>query len=444
MSLSLVWLVGWGILDTFLRYLFLKEMLGIKYRYTYLWFYLGTLIYAQINVRFHLAGTALGNQLYLCVCAFALNILLFQGSIIKKCFFTLWIYGVPEVASNIFLPLCSALAILNGQDGCSDTVLRVISLASCLVLFLLMRILQQKLYLLKRDFGEQEAVYLISMIVFICSAVDMIGAMFVSVSSRNTKDVIITAVLCSLIALGGEILYIYSVLMLESYLVKRLAKQQYQLLEQYLISSKEQYDQIIKVQHDTKNHVLCLAQLLTDGRTKDALNYLKSWNICNVQNEALVQTGSVFADALLNPKYQEARKLGIDISIEMCVPGENLIAPVDLCCLLGNALDNAVEACKRGMEVGYPAGWIRMKSSLHSNYWVLEIANSTYVPVTSHNGRFLSSKSLPVCGVGLQNIRTVVNQYGGVLDLQNGACFTLNAMFPLPLTSKNNSSASSG
>ena len=174
------------------------------------------------------------------------------------------------------------------------------------------------------------------------------------------------------------------------------------------------------------------------------MHYLKSWNICNVKNEALIQTGSVFADALLNPKYQEAKKLGIDISIQMCVPDADLIAPIDLCCLLGNALDNAVEACKRGIEAGYPAGWIRVKSGMYPNYWVLEITNSTYVPVASHNGRFLSSKSSPVCGVGLQNIRTDVDQYGGVLDLQTGACFTLTAMFPLPLTSKNNPSASSG
>ena len=122
-------------LDTFLRYLFLKEMLGIKYRCTYLWFYLGTLIYAQLNVRFQFAGTVWENQIYLCICALALNTLLFQGSIIKKSFFTLWMYGVPEVASNIFLPLFYIIAVVNGQDRCSDVVLRVINLAACFVLF---------------------------------------------------------------------------------------------------------------------------------------------------------------------------------------------------------------------------------------------------------------------------------------------------------------------
>ena len=79
-------LFGYSLLDIFLRCRFLKKMLGIKYRYTYLWFYLGTWLYGHINVWFYIAGTVWGNFIYLCVCAFALNTLLFHGSIIKKIF----------------------------------------------------------------------------------------------------------------------------------------------------------------------------------------------------------------------------------------------------------------------------------------------------------------------------------------------------------------------
>ena len=151
-----------------------------------------------------------------------------------------------------------------------------------------------------------------------------------------------------------------------------------------------------------------------------------------VAGENVIRSGSVFADAILNPKYQQAKKMGIDITIQMSVPGEDRIDPVDLCCLLANALDNAIEACQRGIKAGNPAGWIRMKSQIYPNYWVFEIANSTCVSVKRHGGRFLSSKQVPISGVGLQNIRTVVERYEGVLDLKSGTSFTLNAMFPLP------------
>ena len=90
-------------------------MLGVKYHYTYLWFYLGTWLYGHINTWFGIAGTPWENMIYLCVCAFALNTLLFHGSIIKKGFFTLWMYGIQEVASGIFYPLFMAAVDLTGR-----------------------------------------------------------------------------------------------------------------------------------------------------------------------------------------------------------------------------------------------------------------------------------------------------------------------------------------
>ena len=56
----MVWTIGWGFLDTFLRYRFLDKMLGAESRYGYIWFYLGNFIYGQLNVRFSLAVTVGG------------------------------------------------------------------------------------------------------------------------------------------------------------------------------------------------------------------------------------------------------------------------------------------------------------------------------------------------------------------------------------------------
>lgn len=68
MIMAAAWIIVWGFLNSFFRYRFLREMLGEKHRYTYVWFYIGNLIYGQMNVRFMLAGTVRGNLLYLCGC----------------------------------------------------------------------------------------------------------------------------------------------------------------------------------------------------------------------------------------------------------------------------------------------------------------------------------------------------------------------------------------
>ena len=432
MITSAIWATGLGIFRTFYQYLFLKDMFGTKYRYTYLWFYLGTWLYGHLNVWFAITGTPWGNMVYLYICAFALNTFLFHGSAIKKSFFTLWMYGIQEAAADIFIPLFLAAASLSRQTGCFDLLFSTIDLTSCLVSFLMMEILKRKLHLLKRDFEDRDGIYLMCIVGFVCAAVGMMSMTFDKLSNWDAEYIYTVVIPSGLIAMGGEALNVYCILMLERRLVERLAKQQYQILKQHMEISKEQYEQLIKIRHDMKNHNLCLAQLLKNEKAEEARYYLEPWHMSIEERETVIQTGSVFADAILNPKYRQAKELGIDISIQMSVPGEDRIAPVDLCCLLANALDNAIEACQRGITAGYPAGQIQMKSQIHPNYWVFEISNSAYLPVKQCEGRFRSSKQLPISGIGLQNIRAIVDRYEGVLDLKSGACFTLNAMFPLP------------
>ena len=117
MNLAAAGTILWGFLDTYLRYRFLDKMLGSKVRYTYLWFYLGNIIYGQINVRLSLAVTLRGNLFYLCGCAFLLNLLLFYGSVIKKFFFTLWMYCGAELVFDMLFILLDGLAIGRGKDG---------------------------------------------------------------------------------------------------------------------------------------------------------------------------------------------------------------------------------------------------------------------------------------------------------------------------------------
>ena len=83
-----------------------------------------------------------------------------------------------------------------------------------------------------------------------------------------------------------------------------------------------------------------------------------------------------------------------------------------------------------------------MKSKVKGEYWVLEVSNSSAEQASVYHGRFLSSKRIHSYGVGLQNIKTVVERYEGVFEIRNDAYFTLNVMFPVPLEPKEEPSAS--
>lgn len=431
-----VWRYSLGLVDLLMEYRFLKKMFGTKFRYTFVWFYLGSFLYGFLNRTFILAGTTLGNFIYLSLCGLALNMLLFHGSAVKKIFFTLWMYCAPELAFCAVFPLFHAAALANGLRQCPDTVVYALGYASCLVQYLMMEILQRRLHLLRRDFSGRDAFYLMYIIVFIYAAVIMLLNLFTGVGDWAEGTLFPAAVCCSLIAAAGTGLHLFCVIMLERRLLERLAEQQYAMLSRHLESAGEQYEQFRKMRHDMKNHGLCVARLLADGRTEEAAHYLEELDIRTDRGQAAIQTGSVYADALLNPKYQQARKLGIDISIRMSVPGEDRLAAADICCILANAVDNAVEACERGIRAGAPPGWIRMQSRMHPNYWMLEIRNSIHEPVNLEHGRIRSSKrqhfrQQPAYGVGLQNIRAVVERYGGVMEVKSETEFSLNIMLPM-------------
>ena len=140
----------------------------------------------------------------------------------------------------------------------------------------------------------------------------MLLNLFTGISEWTPENVLPVAGCLSLVALGGEILSVSCAVLLDRRLVERLAKQQYQMLGKHMETSKEQYLQLVKIRHDIKNHGLCLAQLLADGKTEEARRYLEQMNLRMEQSEAVIQTGSVFADALLNPKCRRAKAMGID------------------------------------------------------------------------------------------------------------------------------------
>ena len=76
----LAWTYSLGLLDIFLEYRFLKNMFGAKYRFAFVWLYLGSFLYGHLNQTFVLAGTTLENFIYLSLCGLVLNMLLFHGN----------------------------------------------------------------------------------------------------------------------------------------------------------------------------------------------------------------------------------------------------------------------------------------------------------------------------------------------------------------------------
>ncbi|WP_419072748.1 sensor histidine kinase, partial [Ruminococcus sp.] len=178
----------------------------------------------------------------------------------------------------------------------------------------------------------------------------------------------------------------------------------------YYIMLDEKDTEMRKFRHDFRKHMMCVISMLEEGSFSDAENYIRK--LTNKFNETVpsYKTGNYIADSILSDKAQECKDKGIIFKFTGVIPEKNL-NPLELCTILSNSLDNAIEACTK--ISGMPTK-IRMASDFKNNYWYVKIANTSSSDIKIRNNNVLTTKSDPLNhGFGLQNIKDVVNKHKG-------------------------------
>ena len=155
--------------------------------------------------------------------------------------------------------------------------------------------------------------------------------------------------------------------------------------------------------HDIKNHLTVLAELLKEGRTDRACEYLSRLEQSAAELSCTVRTGNGAADALLGSKFSAAEQKGIRIRQELEIPDRSRMEDMDWCILLSNALDNAIRACQ---EIPEEDRFIHLSSRKKGNFYLLTVENSCRKEL----------KEVPKDGTGLSNIRAVAEKNQGTVE----------------------------
>lgn len=180
-----------------------------------------------------------------------------------------------------------------------------------------------------------------------------------------------------------------------------------------------------KLYHDLNNHLNVLYQLLEEGKTGDAQAYIKEVSKPILQLSKTVWTGIDVVDVVLNSKLQKMQELGITSDINVEFPQHSNILPKDLCTILANLLDNAIEAVE-------PLDTDRSISITirRVNYFLfIRVVNTcssaqqlAAIPATTKENKSLH-------GWGLKNVCDAVDKYSGTVEFNNdGGKFTANVM----------------
>lgn len=168
--------------------------------------------------------------------------------------------------------------------------------------------------------------------------------------------------------------------------------------------------------------------MIGSGQIKEALDYIAGLTGSLRLSEMCVNTNHVVVNVLLNQKYAEAYDKGIAMTMAANNLSGLMISEEDLVTLLGNLLDNAIEACGK-LEQNRV---IQFKMVLEEGQLILSIRNPVKDPVRIRDNSIVTSKhDKSMHGIGLLNVDSVIRKNGGtsVLQCENG-WFSFSAMIP--------------
>lgn len=191
-------------------------------------------------------------------------------------------------------------------------------------------------------------------------------------------------------------------------------KQQIKNQRTYYQSLESSNEEMRKIRHDLKNAFIALSGYLDIGDVNAAKQYVDRQ--IHTIKQLTYSTGYPAIDAVVNDKKTKALEKNIQFDMKISLPKELLVDEMDLCVILGNALDNALEACER-MPCGQ--GEIILSLRKTGEMLLLDIKNTIdKEPVKDSNGMVTTKKDQVNHGFGLKTIYQLTKQYDGTMDYE--------------------------
>ncbi len=210
---------------------------------------------------------------------------------------------------------------------------------------------------------------------------------------------------------------------------KRLAAYQRELIEIHYAEVENMYRQMRGWRHDYRSHIQAMKAHAANGDWEAVGAYLDALETDLATVDMVVKTGNPMADAILNSKISLARSKHIPVQADANIPVALRISELDLCVILGNLFDNAIEA---SLALPEADRLIRVYIDRKGAQLYISFTNFTASKKQRKlDGRFPSTKGKGH-GFGLVRMDSIVRRLGGYLsrNSEDGA-FTTEILLPL-------------
>ena len=210
----------------------------------------------------------------------------------------------------------------------------------------------------------------------------------------------------------------------EKLIARRVAAFEEEILQKYYTEVENMYARMRGWRHGYRHHIQSMKVHAAKGEYAEIDRYLDMLDQDLTNVETVVKTGNRMADAILNSKLSLAEQKEIRIKAEARIPVSLTVSELDLCTIIGNLLDNAMEAC---MELPPQERLIRVYMEMKGNYLYFALTN-TAKGEKKHSFRSTKGKGH---GLGLSRVDAAVKKYGGyVTRASEDGAFSTEILLP--------------
>lgn len=192
---------------------------------------------------------------------------------------------------------------------------------------------------------------------------------------------------------------------------------QIELQKQNYKNLNENLEKYYAFKHDIRHHILAIKSLMDTENYIAASEYLEEFNENEISRNVGILCKNFTVDSILKYYMNIAIKNNIDFRVNVNIPEDINIDNLELSVVIGNCVENAIEACNNIIYEGKK--YINIKAEIKGSQLVIKIINSFNGQVIEEGNTIKTSKSGHEHGIGLSNVRNIVEKYNGYFNIKH-------------------------
>lgn len=367
---------------------------------------LGTIVHALNNI-----------QIVYAVVFFALVTgysFLYKMKAVRRVYSAILIYIVLILSEILFSLLLAAISNLTIEELQNNIVVYMLSgIFSKVIIYIIVKLISTRV-VCKNNYIPKVAIAGFIVLPITSFAVLYFMSEYVYASANKNIQIICCILSILLIASNMVVFFIFDYISKQKDKEKLIEANARQLEyeRQYYSDLYDKQVKSDKITHDLKNKFFALQSLMNTDSDRVAQEFESITGVFLDIDKSKI-TGNISIDSLLNNKLSIAKSQGISIESTSCISGIENIDPIDMCVILGNLLDNSIEACNRLDNNIHK--YINLHIKQHLSFIKIILENS--YNANEEKGQTVKSDKNHH-GFGVSNVKELVNKYNGLLNIE--------------------------